>query len=253
MITVATTEPPDPPAYLVDAADKALQLLLLLQSADSVGVSEAAAHLEVARSTAHRLLATLRHRGFAVQSGDRRYRAGPALRRTAARPRSTGLLVELATPLLRRLRDEVNETVHLVVLDGREAVFLHSEEGRQPLRIGSRAGSRLPAEHTSGGKVLLAALDPAEVDARYRDVLEPAELSALHEQLAAVQAAGFGVNQGATEEGISAVGVPVRDDAGAAFAAVSVSVPAMRLTRARMPELTDALSRCAAALTTLVG
>ncbi|WP_448627811.1 IclR family transcriptional regulator [Geodermatophilus sp. URMC 64] len=242
-----------PPAYLVDAADKALQLVLLLQSTEAVSVSEAAAHLGVARSTAHRLLATLRHREFAVQSGDRRYRAGPALRRGVQRTRTTPALVELAVPVLRRLRDEIDETVHLVVLDGRDAVFLHSEESRQPLRIGSRAGARLPAKSASGGKVLLAALDPAEVDARYRGQLDPTALAALHEQLAAVRKAGFGVNDGDTEAGISAVGVAVRDDAGVPFAAVTVSVPAMRLTRRRIPELTAALHRCAAELTTLAG
>jgi IclR family acetate operon transcriptional repressor len=241
------------PPYLVDAADKALQLLLLLQSAESVGVSEAAAHLDVARSTAHRLLATLRHRGFAVQSVNRRYRSGPALRRAAARPPSTALLVELAGPLLAQLRDEINETVHLVGLDGRDAVFLHSEEGRQPLRISSRTGARLPALLASGGKVLLAALDPADVDARYRAELGPTALSALHEDLARVRVAGFGLNDGATEDGISALGVAVRDDRGVPVVAVSVSVPSMRLTRQRLPELTTALHRCAQAMSALVG
>ncbi|NEK56950.1 IclR family transcriptional regulator [Geodermatophilus sabuli] len=242
-----------PPAYLVDAADKALQLVALLQTTESVSVSEAATALGVARSTAHRLLATLRHRDFAVQSGDRRYRAGPALRRTVTRPRSTTALVELAAPLLRRLRDEVDETVHVVVLDGTDVVFLHSEESRQPLRIGSRAGARLPARHTSGGKVLLAALPPAEVDALLGGELTPAELAALHEHLAGVRAVGHGLNQGDTEPGISAIGVPVLDDRGAAIAAVSVSVPAMRLRRARVPELVGALRRCAAELTSLAG
>jgi DNA-binding IclR family transcriptional regulator len=242
-----------PPAYLVDAADKALQLVLLLQSTDAVSVSEAAAHLGVARSTAHRLLATLRHRGFAVQSGDRRYRAGPALRRGVHRSRTAGDLVELALPVLRRLRDEVDETVHLVVLDGREALFLHSEESRQPLRIGSRTGARLPARYASGGKVLLATLDPAEVDVLFRDELGEEGLAALHRQLAAVRADGYGLNRGDTEEGIGAVGVAVLGDDGLPFAAVSVSVPAMRLTRARVPELAAALRRAAAELAALAG
>jgi DNA-binding IclR family transcriptional regulator len=252
-VTCVAASETSPPAYLVDAADKALQLVVLLQTTESVSVSEAAAHLDVARSTAHRLLATLRHRDFAVQAGDRRYRAGPALRRTVSRPRSTSALVELAAPLLRRLRDEVDETVHLVVLDVADVVFLHSEESRQPLRIGSRSGARLPARNASGGKVLLAALDPAEVDRRLGDTLAPAELAQLHEQLAGVRATGYGLNQGDTEPGISAVGVPVLDDHGAAIAAVSVSVPAMRLTRARLPELVNALHRCAADLTSLAG
>jgi DNA-binding IclR family transcriptional regulator len=242
-----------PPAYLVDAADKALQLVLLLQSTPAVSVSEAAAHLGVARSTAHRLLATLRHRGFAVQSGDRRYRAGPALRRGVHRARSAADLVELALPVLRRLRDEVDETVHLVVLDGREAVFLHSEESRQPLRIGARTGARLPARFASGGKVLLAALDPMEVDALFRGELDADELAALHRQLAAVRADGYGLNQGDTDEGIGAVGVAVPGDDAAPFAAISVSVPAVRLTRGRIPELTAALRRAAAELTATDG
>jgi IclR family transcriptional regulator, acetate operon repressor len=249
---VTTSEPA--PAYLVDAADKALQLLLLLQTRESLGVSEAAAHLDVARSTAHRLLATLRHRGFAVQSADRRYRAGPALRRTTAHPRSTTTLVELAGPLVAQLRDELNETVHLVVLDGTDAVFLLSEEGRQPLRIASRAGSRLPARHASGGKVLLAALDPAELARRFREHgLTAAELAELEASLARVRQTGVGVNRGETEAGIGAVALAVRGDDGAAIAALAVSVPLMRLSRARIAELTAALGRSAAAISALVG
>jgi IclR family transcriptional regulator, acetate operon repressor len=249
---VTTSEPA--PAYLVDAADKALQLLLLLQTRESLGVSEAAAHLDVARSTAHRLLATLRHRGFAVQSADRRYRAGPALRRTTAHPRSTTTLVELAGPLVAQLRDELNETVHLVVLDGTDAVFLLSEEGRQPLRIASRAGSRLPARHASGGKVLLAALDPAELARRFGEAgVTAAELAELEASLARVRQTGVGVNRGETEAGIGAVALAVRGDDGAAIAALAVSVPLMRLSRARIAELTAALGRSAAAVSALVG
>ncbi|GAA4734018.1 IclR family transcriptional regulator [Modestobacter marinus] len=238
------------PPYRVEAVDKALQLLLLLQRQDSVGVTEAAAHLGVARSTAHGLLATLRHRDFAVQSGDRRYRAGPALRR--ARPggqHSPGLLAELAGPLVARLRDELDETVHLIVLAGSQAVFLISEEGRQPLRIGSRAGTRLPAQHTSGGKVLLAALPPEELARRFPDD----ELAEVEASLARVRRTWLGVNRGETEPGIGAVAVPVRDDAGTPIAALAVSLPLMRLTRQRLPELTDALHRSAAAISALAG
>ncbi|MCW2695081.1 MAG: transcriptional regulator, IclR family [Modestobacter sp.] len=243
-----------PPAYLVDAADKALQLLLLLQSRDSLGVSEAAASLDVARSTAHRLLATLRYRGFAVQSADRRYRAGPALRRSTASTRSTATLVELAGPLVVQLRDELNETVHLVVLDGTDAVFLLSEEGHQPLRIASRAGSRLPARHASGGKVLLAGLDPAELTRRFADAgLNPAELADLEAAVARVRQTGVGVNRGETEAGIGAVALAVRGDDGTPVAALAVSVPLMRLSRARIAELTAALGRSAAAIGALVG
>jgi IclR family acetate operon transcriptional repressor len=241
------------PVYLVEAADKALQLVIVLQSQESVGVSEAAERLDVARSTAHRLLSTLRYRGFAVQTADRRYRAGPALRKAGARPRSTALLVELAAPLLAQLRDEVNETVHLMVLDGRDVVFLHSEEGRQPLRIGSRAGVRLPAMLASGGKALLAALPPEDVDDRYSGELSATELAALHDDLGKVRSVGHAINRGGTEEGITAIAVAVRDDAGHPMSAVSVSLPSTRLRRQALPELTAALRRCADSISAMVG
>lgn len=241
------------PVYIVEAADKALQLVMMLQNEESLGVSEAAERLGVARSTAHRLLTTLRHRDFAVQAPDRRYRAGPVLRKIVARPRSTGSLVESATPLLAQLRNEINETVHLVVLDGRDAVFLHSEEGRQLLRIGSRAGVRLPARLASAGKVLLAALSPEEVDRRYSDELTADELTSLHQELGRVRSAGYGLNQGATEEGIAAVAVSIYDDDGRAISAISASLPTARLRRQAIPELTAALRRCAESITALVG
>ena len=66
--------------------------------------------------------------------------------------------------MLDRLRDEINETVYLIVVNGTEALFLLGSEGRQQLRIGSRAGAQLPAHRTSGGKVLLAALDPVGLE-----------------------------------------------------------------------------------------
>ena len=237
------------PAYQVDAVDRALRLLVLLRDRESVSVSEAAAHLGVVRSSAHRLLVTLRHRGFVVQSGDRRYRAGPALRRGARHPRSTAALAELASPLLDRLRDEVNETVHLIVVDGTEALFLLSAEGRQQLRVGSRAGARLPAHRTSGGKVLLAALDPAELGRRFG----PDELPTVEAALAPVRRTGVGINRGETEEGIGAVAVAVPDDDGVPVAALALSVPLLRLTRQRMPELTAALRRSAEEISALVG
>ncbi|WP_255311288.1 helix-turn-helix domain-containing protein, partial [Streptomyces viridosporus] len=54
----------------LESVDNALKLLLLLRRNGRLRLSEAADHLGVARSTAHRLLATLRGRGFAVQGGE---------------------------------------------------------------------------------------------------------------------------------------------------------------------------------------
>jgi DNA-binding IclR family transcriptional regulator len=66
------------PPYPIQSVDYALQLLLILKRDGVLRVSEAAAELGVARSTAHRLISMLRFRGFVEQARDRTYRAGSA-------------------------------------------------------------------------------------------------------------------------------------------------------------------------------
>src|SRR2546430_14062001 len=74
------------PPYPLQSVDHALQLLQILRDNGSLRVSEAAQELGTARSTAHRLLAMLVYRDFAVQDEARNYLPGPAL----SAPQATG-------------------------------------------------------------------------------------------------------------------------------------------------------------------
>ena len=76
------------PAYLLESVDNALRLLQMLRDVGAVRLNQAATELGIARSTAHRLLAMLVYRGFAVQDEKRTYHPGPAM--GAARPTGAG-------------------------------------------------------------------------------------------------------------------------------------------------------------------
>jgi IclR family transcriptional regulator, acetate operon repressor len=67
------------PAYLLESVDNALRLLQMLRDVGAVRLNQAATELGIARSTAHRLLAMLVYRGFAVQDEKRIYHPGPAM------------------------------------------------------------------------------------------------------------------------------------------------------------------------------
>src|SRR5687768_17364245 len=95
----------------------ALVLLRLLQERDVLRVSDAADELGVARSTAHRLLATLREHGFAVQDGDRSYALSPLQR--GHRTLTAESLAPVARPHLEWLVEETDETAHLIAPEGR--------------------------------------------------------------------------------------------------------------------------------------
>ncbi|MDT7710801.1 MAG: IclR family transcriptional regulator, acetate operon repressor [Pseudonocardiales bacterium] len=227
------------PQYAVEAVDNTLRLLTLLWRDGAVRVSDAATELGVARSTAHRLLRMLVYRGFAVQRDDRSYVPGPALARSVPCT-DPAFLRSWLRPAMEQVNRVLDETVHLVVRDRDHVRFVDSIEAAQPLRVGSRAGVRLPAEVTSGGKILLAHLPPPAVRALYagRADIDPERLERM---LARTRRQGYGINSDGTEPGITAVGVCVPDPGGEPFAAVSVSAPTMRFRRARAPEIAAAL------------
>jgi IclR family transcriptional regulator, acetate operon repressor len=238
----------------LESVDNALRLLLLMAERESVRVSEVAAELGIAVSTAHRLLSTLRQREFVEQQADRRYLRGASFARLGGPLQAPRSIEELALPHLERLRDDVGETSHLSVLEGTEVRFLASVESSQVLRIGSRVGARLPAHLTSGGKALLAALPPAELTQRFPAGgvaslgLAGADVERLARELQGIRRRGYGVNRGEGERGVAAVGVSVLGAGRTPVGALSISMPTVRLNPARLREMAALLMREKAAL-----
>jgi DNA-binding IclR family transcriptional regulator len=239
------------PSYPLESVDHALTLLEALRERGEMRVTDAAAMLGVAKSTAHRVLAVLRFRGFAVQDRHRTYRPGPKLVAISAMPPVPDL-VTVAHPYLRELRTLAGETVHLMVLEGNGARFLDGVEGSAALRVGSRNGMLLPAHTSSGGKALLAELPEPVFTSLYPRGIRTSDpaasaiaLARLRRELAIIRRRGYAVNVDESERGVSAVGCCVRDNGGTALAAVAIATPSVRFTKTRRTELV-ALLRTAA-------
>ena len=225
------------PPYAVESVDNALRILQMLRDSGQVRVSDVAAELGIARSTAHRLLAMLVYRDFAVQSEDRSYRPGPAIAAEPLRGEPTQRLRQLMRPHMEALCDQVAETINLVVRLGIQTRFLHTVESAHVLRVGDRQGTILPAWKTSGGKVLLAELPDAQLTALLRGVsgrppegMTATERRSLVTQLRLVRDQGYAENIEESESGVCAIGVCVRDRLGGPVAALSVSAPSVRYT-----------------------
>ncbi|MFI9596426.1 IclR family transcriptional regulator [Nonomuraea sp. NPDC052265] len=241
-----------PPAYAPTSVDHALRLAQILQLDGVITVSAAAERLGVARSTAHRLLAALVYRDFAVQNEDRSYRVGPVLA-LAERARSdVGALRAAALGPMGALADRIDETVNLTIRTGRNVRFIASVECRQALRVGSREGMVFPAHQATGGLVALAALTDEELELLYApdDRADPAEeqpdLARLRRDLRSVRRSGVALNLERTERGVVAVGCLVK---GCADAALSISMPSVRYTPKQIKPLVAALTATADAIT----
>ncbi|MGO4648091.1 IclR family transcriptional regulator [Nocardia sp. 2YAB30] len=251
---MGSAEPKTPPTYVVTSADHALRAAVMLQLEGGLTVSQVAERLGVARSTAHRLLQTLVYRDFAVQDDQRVYHPGPVLELATHSQSRTSQLRAAALPHLQRLVDVVGESANLTIRTGDTTRFIASVECRHALRVGSREGMVFPAHRTTAGLVLLADLDPVQVDELYaveRHDERPDErpdMPNLRAQLTRVRRAGFALNNGLSERGVVAIGVPVRDADGTALAGLSISMPTVRYDRHQLPALVATLHRAAGAI-----
>jgi len=241
----------------VSSVDNALVLLLAFKDRPSIAVKEGAELLGVAPSTAHRLLATLHSHGFVTQEpGTRRYRAGSALLDVALGALGSLDVLRAARPHLEQLRDEVRETVNLILLDGSHIRFIDSIEGPELVRVSNRTGTVLPAHCTAGGKILLAGLSSTQLRLLYPmrrlSGLTPrstTERSALFRELEEIRLQGYATNFEESMVGVSAVAVPIMDPRGRMVASIGISAPSARIDDERVRSIVAAGRRSAATVT----
>jgi DNA-binding IclR family transcriptional regulator len=240
----------------IKSLDSGLQLLQALRERASLSVNEAAKLIGVAPSTAYRLLATLKARGFVVQDhATRRYRAGTELLDIAFGALRNLDVRRMARPHLELLAQEVRETVNLIVLEHTVIRYVEVVESPERLRFSSRIGETRPAHCTAAGKVLLAALSRGQLDLLYpteeligltpRSITHKTELL---EQLDLLSEGGYAVSVEESIEGLTAVAVPIHDPLGNVLAALAVGAPSSRLVPDRVVEVARAAGRSAAAI-----
>jgi IclR family transcriptional regulator, blcABC operon repressor len=142
------------------------------------------------------------------------------------------------------------ETIQLAILDDLEMTYLARHDGRQPVRLTSQIGRRLPATVTATGKAALASLDEADLARRLDGITVLPTLTvnslgtveALLADLAVVRARGYAMDDEETVEGVVCYGVmiPGRQPGEGPYAA-SITLLKVRATDERVPLLIDDL------------
>ena len=152
----------------VQSVDRALRILEILARSGESGVTEIAATLDVHKSTAFRLVATLEQHGLVEQvEGRGKYRLGVGLLRLAGATSARLDVVQEARPLCKQLAAATGETVNLATLSRHSALYLDQVAGPSALQPHNWVGQHIPLHATSNGKVLMAWL----ADADLRDLL----------------------------------------------------------------------------------
>lgn len=229
------------PQYPIGSVDRALKLILLLGEQPRIRLTDAAKHLAVASSTAHRLLAMLQYRGFVRQDPvSKAYYPGPALMSVAFSVFNRVDIEGAASAVLRRLSEQLNESVHIGMIEGANVRFIAAAEGPTAVRVASRLGRTMPAHCTSTGKALLARLSDADIARLYPDeVLERVTTHSvgsrteLRRELGRIRRQGYAVNREGSEDGVASVAVPIPTRAPGVLLALNAAAPVHRLSSSR--------------------
>ncbi|MEU1214598.1 IclR family transcriptional regulator [Streptomyces sp. NPDC005791] len=226
----------DPRSYIIESLDTGLRLMRLFLTHDTLSVTEAARELEVARSTAHRVLSTLESRGFATRdTSGRGYSAGPELV-TLGRPAGYGPEIRARLQVvLDAAAAATGETISTAALIGDQVIITDGRESRHPVRAVLETGRAHPAHATAAGKVLLARLTAEQVCALYPQERLPGVTSrtvvsrtALLAELAGIRALGRADSAGESVPGMNAVAVPLAGNSWRDRLALMAAMPADR-------------------------
>jgi IclR family pca regulon transcriptional regulator len=203
-------------------------------------LSEVAARAGLARPTARRLLKTLEELGY-VRSVDGGFEPTPrVLSLGVAYVASLGLW-DIARPHLQELVASTGESSSMAQLDGSDIVYVARVSVPKIIALRVEIGTRFPAAQTSQGKVLLAALPPAELAVALaepsRSGLPPyigRTAKQLDEELVSIRARGWALADEELAPGVRSIAVPVRDSAGVVRAAMNVTVHAAETSTERL-------------------
>jgi IclR family pca regulon transcriptional regulator len=245
---------------LVAGLEKGLAVIEAFdQDRARLSISEVALRTGLTRAAARRYLITLAHLGY-VQQDRRLYGLSPKVLRLGQSYMHSARLPRVTQPQLQKLAYAMQEASSAGVLDHDDVISVAAASAGRVVSATLQPGTRVPAHCTSNGRVLVAALDDAAMDAwlarQHLEALTPHTITdreRLRMELLRTRANGYTMVDQEMELGLRTIAVPLRNYRGDTVAAMNVSVHAARL---RMDQLVEqclpALLQAAAQLRTLL-
>jgi DNA-binding IclR family transcriptional regulator len=224
--------------YSIQALQRGMKVLdALLDARAPLSLEQICAYTGLPKSTAFRIIVNLLQGQYLVET-EKGYWLGLKMLRFGALVEEKLDLMQQARPFLTQLRDQVNETVHLAVLDD-DLRVVYVEKLSTQHAVGlmmSRIGSTAPMHGTALGKVMAAFRPEDEIRHWIRTHgLKPftdatiVEEDAFLQELREVRSRGYAVDNGEFEASVRCVAAPIRDRTGKVIAAVSISGPDTRM------------------------
>lgn len=250
------------PILLCQSLTRAFGILeTLAQAGRELGMKEISEQTRLNISTVFRLIQTMEECNLVERNREtRKYRMGLKVLSWGTRVLQSADLARQAAPFLEELNKKTRETVHLTVRDGDAGVYVYKLDSPIPLRIYSEIGKRAPLYCTGVGKVLLAAMPKHErEDWLKRNALQRCtpntitDKTKLEREIAKIDRLGYALDNEEHEPHVKCAAAPIYDYTGRVIAAISVTVPSVRMAAKRVPELVHQVKDAAQKLSVQLG
>jgi IclR family pca regulon transcriptional regulator len=207
-------------------------MMALSEKRRRISIAQVSHITGIPRAAARRSLHTLAKLGFVAMDEANLFYLRPRILSLSHSYLSASPLAMLSQPILDKLGEETGESCSLAVLDSDEIVYLARSSASRVISPSLNVGRRIPAYCTSIGRILLAHLPQAELDAYLENtrlraytehtVTDRAELRAI---LAEARTSGYAFSREQLEPRLSSLAVPVRDASGQYVAGINVLLP----------------------------
>jgi IclR family acetate operon transcriptional repressor len=237
---------------------RSLRILEAVAQHQPVTVGELTKLFGLPKSTVQRTLVTLSEAGWlrANRKDTTRWEIGARV--LAVRPaalQGSSLFAAAREPMV-RLRDKVNETIHLSVPDALQSmVVVDRVDCDHAVRTFHAIGDTSPLHATATGRATLAHMPKQDVEELLANGLErysettPVDPEELRAELRRIRADGYAVNRNQYRPGVCAVASSVLDEDGTPLATVAISMPDSRYDAAELPEWGRLVADTAAEIT----
>jgi IclR family acetate operon transcriptional repressor len=245
----------------IQSLDRGLVILeAVAKSSDPMSLSDLTEIIGIDRSSVFRLANTLRRRGFlAYPSGRKDYILGPALWRLSQRYDWGTMLIRISREHLKQLVGRTNETAHLAIREGKQALFIDHVAANHVIAVSGQTGEMVPLYCTAHGKALLA-------DLKQKDLLSIFGTGPLRTytketirtlpQLAKVcvqiKNQGYASDDGEFQEGVRCVAAPIRANNGIVVGSIGISAPLQRFPSERYGAYAEQVRAAAAKISMLL-
>lgn len=217
--------------------------------------------LRIDRSSVFRLANTLKRRGFlANPSSGKEYILGTSIWRLSRKYDWSRMLVTVAREQLKSLSRSTNETAHLAIREGRNALFIDHVSTDHVIAISGQTGELIPLYCTSHGKALLVDFDEKELKALFgtaplkrmtkQTIVSIAELARVCKR---DQKRGYATDGSEYIDGVRCLAAPIRDQEGGVIAAIGISAPLARFPLERDDEYASKVTEIATRIGELLG